>query len=162
VRGIGRKIRSGLSQFEQLSFFALHPTFAGFLIHLLPGLDHASNRFGITRGLDIRRVVLYNTSTYRLEASMSDDELIAQFIELDPRRPAAAEARLIGSNVPVWALIGYLQTPGADTERVATDYDVPVAAVEAAQAYYQRNHGAIDARIATNNAEFHEVVEIVR
>ena len=89
---------------------------------------------------------------------MTEDDLIAQYIEFNPRRPDPAEARLIGFNVPVWALIGYLQTPGADTLRVAADYDVPVPAIKAAQTYYQHNKGAIDARIAANNAEAHEIV----
>jgi uncharacterized protein (DUF433 family) len=55
--------------------------------------------------------------------------------------------------VPVWAIIGYLQTPGADIDRVAADYDVPRASVEAAKAYYWHHQDAIDARIAANNAE---------
>src|SRR4051794_32931974 len=92
---------------------------------------------------------------------MTEDDLIAQFIEFNPRRPGPAEARLIGFNVPVWAVIGYLQTPGADRLRVAADYEVPVAAVEAAQAYYRCNKGAIDARIAANNATGHDVMHVV-
>lgn len=84
---------------------------------------------------------------------MTEDDLIRQHIELNPHRPGLAEARLIMFSVPVWALIGYLQTPGADVARVAEDYDVPIAAVEAARAYYARHKGLIDARIAANNTE---------
>jgi uncharacterized protein (DUF433 family) len=69
---------------------------------------------------------------------MSDEELIARYIELDPYRPGLDRARLKEYAVPVWALIGYLRTPGADIERVAADYDVPIDAVKAALAYYHR------------------------
>ncbi len=91
---------------------------------------------------------------------MHDDDLIEHYIELNPQRPGVAEARLTMLHVPVWALIGYLQTPGADVARVAEDYDVPVAAVEAAQAYYGRHKDLIDARIAANNAEASEAVPV--
>ena len=91
---------------------------------------------------------------------MHDDDFIEQHIELNPQRPGLAEARLRLFHVPVWALIGYLQTPGADVARVAEDYAVPVAAVEAAQAYYRRHQALIDARIAANNAESSDAVPI--
>ena len=84
---------------------------------------------------------------------MSDEELITRYIELDPHRPELARARLKEYAVPVWALIGYLRTPGADLERVAADYEVPLAAVQAALAYYRRHPAPIDAWIAANNAE---------
>lgn len=91
---------------------------------------------------------------------MQDDDLIEQYIELNPQRPGWGEARLIRFNVPVWALIGYLQTPGADIERVAADYAVPIRAVEAARAYYLRHKDVIEARIAANNAESSEAVYV--
>jgi uncharacterized protein (DUF433 family) len=84
---------------------------------------------------------------------MHGDDLIAQYIEQHPQHPAVEEARLLLFNIPVWAIIGYLQTPGADVDRVATDYDVPREAIEAAKVYYRRHRDAIDARIAANNAE---------
>jgi uncharacterized protein (DUF433 family) len=37
-----------------------------------------------------------------------------------------------------------------DLAQVARDYDVPVEAVEAVYAYYQRHRPVIDARIAAN------------
>ena len=89
---------------------------------------------------------------------MNETELIKQYIEQHPQRPGLAEARLIMFHVPVWALIGYLQTPGADSARVAEDYAVPRPAVEAAQAYYRRYKDLIDARIASNNVESSEAV----
>lgn len=84
---------------------------------------------------------------------MHEDALIEHYIEPNPNRPGLDEVRLKDSGVAVWALIGYFQTPGADLERVAADYEVPVAAVEAAAAYYRRYKGLIDARIALNNLE---------
>ncbi len=84
---------------------------------------------------------------------MSDEELIARYIEQDPHRPGLDRARLKEYAVPVWALIGYLHTPGADVERVAADYDVPLEAAQAALAYYRRHQAPIDAWIAANNAE---------
>jgi uncharacterized protein (DUF433 family) len=84
---------------------------------------------------------------------VDDEGLIATYIEPNPYRPGEDEACLKDYGVPVWALIGYLQTPGADIERVAADYDVPIEAVQAARAYYHRYQAPIDARIAANNAE---------
>lgn len=92
---------------------------------------------------------------------MNEDDLINQYIEQHPQRSGMGEARLIMFNVPVWALIGYLQTPGADATRVAVDYAVPRAAVEAALAYYHRHQNLIDSRIAANNAESREAVHAV-
>ena len=83
---------------------------------------------------------------------MSDDDRITQHIELNPNRRGLAEARLKDFGVPVWALISYLPAVGGDVARVAADYEVPRAAVEAAIAYYQRHRAIIDDRIAANSA----------
>ncbi len=56
---------------------------------------------------------------------MDADRLIERYLEPDQYRPTPDEVRLKDYGVHVWALIGYLQTPGADLERVATDYAVP-------------------------------------
>ncbi len=90
---------------------------------------------------------------------MDADRLIGQYLEPDPYRPTPDEVRLKDYGVHVWALIGYLQIPGADIERVAADYDVPVEAVHAAHAYYQRHKDLIDARLAQNNAD--EITSLV-
>ena len=52
--------------------------------------------------------------------------------------------------VAVWALIGSLEAAHADTAQAAKEYDIPVAAVEAARAYYLLNKPLIDARRAAN------------
>jgi len=84
---------------------------------------------------------------------MDVDTRIAHYLEPNPNRDGLAEVRLKDYGVAVWALIGYLLTPGATIERVAADYQVPVEAVQAAYDFYQQHHELIDARIAANNAD---------
>ena len=81
---------------------------------------------------------------------MDTDELITQYIEPNPHYPGIAEARLKRYGVAVWALIGQLPARANDLAQVARDYDVPLEAVEAAYAYYQRHRAVIDARIGAN------------
>jgi uncharacterized protein (DUF433 family) len=86
---------------------------------------------------------------------MDDDALIARYVEEDRSRPGPAGARLADSGVPLWALIGYLHAAVAgDPTQAAVDYRVPVDAVRAAVAYYNRrdNRPLIDALIALNAA----------
>ncbi|HLH22305.1 MAG TPA: DUF433 domain-containing protein [Chloroflexota bacterium] len=82
----------------------------------------------------------------------TDAELISRYVELDPDRPGPAEARIIGTGVPVWALIGHYQATGRDPAYVAASYDLPLAAVEAALAYYRQHQAVIEARLAANAA----------
>lgn len=77
-------------------------------------------------------------------------DLITRYIEVDPYRPSPDEAWLRDSGVPVWAIIGQLEVLKGDIEQVASDYGVPVDAVEAAIAYYWHHKPAIDARIQAN------------
>jgi uncharacterized protein (DUF433 family) len=85
--------------------------------------------------------------------SRADDALIEQYIEEDPYRPGPADARLKEYGTAVWALISYLDRAlGGNVEQAAADYEVPVAAVQAALAYYRRHRKPIDARIALNAA----------
>ena len=79
-----------------------------------------------------------------------DKDLVARYVELDPNRPSLDEARLVGSGVNVWAIVGYLRVTNGDVQQTAHDYDVPEEAVEAALAYYRRHRSRIDARIAAN------------
>jgi uncharacterized protein (DUF433 family) len=79
---------------------------------------------------------------------MSDDELIARYIEPNPYKSGAAEARLAESGVSVWAVIMNYHAVGRDPERVAYEYDLSPEEVCAALAYYERNRAAIDARLA--------------
>lgn len=79
-----------------------------------------------------------------------NQQIIARWIEPHPRKRGAEEARLKGSKVSVWAIIGQLRAEGRDVGRVAEDYNVPLGAVEAALAYYEQHQAAIDDRLAAN------------
>ena len=83
---------------------------------------------------------------------IADDQLIERYIEPDPQHPGDEDVRIVGTGVPVWALIAYLQAAGGDVHRVADDYELPLDAILAARAYYQLHRMLIDARIAANAA----------
>ncbi|HLY66058.1 MAG TPA: hypothetical protein VKU60_11040, partial [Chloroflexota bacterium] len=57
---------------------------------------------------------------------------------------------LVGSAVPVWAIIGYLPVVDWEAKAAAKAYHVPIEAIDAAIAYYQRNQRLIDHRIGEN------------
>lgn len=83
----------------------------------------------------------------------NDDELIAEYISVDPNREGIEDARVTRFGVPVWALIGYLPAGSVsddDWGAVAGAYQLPIDAVHAAFAFYNRHKHAIDARIAAN------------
>ena len=81
------------------------------------------------------------------------DELLARYIEENPRRRGPADARLKGEGTAVWALISHLQAIAAgDLQATAEAYGISAEAMQAAHAYYQRHQGPIDARIAWNAA----------
>ena len=61
----------------------------------------------------------------------------------------------------IWALIGYLPAVDGELAQVAEDYGVPLEAVEAAIAFYQRYPAIIDARIAANNPECDDLLHSV-
>ena len=77
------------------------------------------------------------------------DERIRRWLEPDPRYLGAAEVRLKSYGISVWAIVGYWKATG-DVAEAASGYDVPVEAVEAALAYYNRNREIIDARLDLN------------
>jgi len=82
-------------------------------------------------------------------SSVNEQDLIDRFIQIDPAG-GCADARVIGHAVPIWALIGYWLANGRDIDRVAQDYDLPKAAVQAALVFYERHTGIIDARMQAN------------
>jgi uncharacterized protein (DUF433 family) len=75
------------------------------------------------------------------------DAVVARYIEPHPRKRDPAEARVAPSGTPVWSLIGHLIGVDRDRERAARDYDLPVAAVDAAIAYYQAHEADLTPRI---------------
>ena len=89
--------------------------------------------------------------TSRMTTGTGDEQaLIERHVALDPQRPIWSEARLVGAGVNVWALVAYRDANDLDLAGVADAYDVPVAAVEAAFAFYRRHRREIDERIAAN------------
>jgi uncharacterized protein (DUF433 family) len=90
----------------------------------------------------------------RKQTVTSDADLIARYIELNPRRGGKDRAQVKGFGVEVWALIAYYQEGAAgDVETVAHDYDIPVDAVRAALAYYAKERDLIDARLKLLHAD---------
>ena len=79
---------------------------------------------------------------------MDDDALLIQYIAQDPPPAHVGDARLVGSDLPVWLLVRELKAAWGNVLQVAADYDLPRDAVVAARTYYLRNAAFIDARIA--------------
>ena len=80
----------------------------------------------------------------------NEEDLIAQYIELNPHKPWPSEAWLTKYGVSVWALIAYLRAVEGDVAQVAHDYEVSLEAVQAVLAYYRQHKAVIDARILLN------------
>ena len=85
-------------------------------------------------------------------AAVRATALIERWVELDPARPGPAYARLTEYGIHIWALIGHLPAAEDDVAQVASDYHIPVEAVEAALAYYRRHRTAIDAKLEADAA----------
>jgi uncharacterized protein (DUF433 family) len=83
---------------------------------------------------------------------MNDNELIEKYVVVDASYPSPDRAWLRGYGVDVWALIGYLDVVDGSLDQVATDYDLPREALDAALAYYRRHKNVIDARLTLNKA----------
>lgn len=80
-------------------------------------------------------------------SDLGDSDLIARWIRPHPHKSGPEDVVVDESFVPVYALIGYLPIVNGDHRQVAEAYEVPLAAMEAAVAYYQRHRAIIDARI---------------
>ena len=84
----------------------------------------------------------------------NEDRLISKWIEPNPHKPGPAEALVLPHHVSVWALIELWLLDGKDDRAVASQYDLPIEAVEAATRHYRRHKAEVDARIERNNAFF--------
>ena len=80
-----------------------------------------------------------------------DDALMAKWIEPDPTRGGRADARLKEFGVHIWALAGYASPGQCDPVTLASAYNIPWEAAEAALAYYERHSVISEARIAANS-----------
>lgn len=104
---------------------------------------------------------MHNESSYEL---LTSPTLLRRDVRIgpDPHRPGPSRWRLLDYEVPIWALIGYLQSvlrddvpeqvPLEAIRNVADVYHLPVAAVEAAIDFYLQDRRAIDVLLATNIA----------
>jgi uncharacterized protein (DUF433 family) len=84
-----------------------------------------------------------------LEQAIDEERLIEAWIEDNPHKRPVADAWLKDYGVAVWAIMTDLKR-GEPIEEVADAFDVPIEAIVAARAFYERNRGPIDARIAMN------------
>jgi uncharacterized protein (DUF433 family) len=84
--------------------------------------------------------------------TLADDELIEKWIEPDPWKMGAEEARIKTYGMNVWAVVGYLKMRDGNPADVAQGYEIPIEAVQAAMAHYRRHQHAIDCRLARNLA----------
>lgn len=64
-----------------------------------------------------------------LADSLSPEALIGDWISKHLTKPTPDEVVIAGTGIPVWAIIAYAHALDADLERVASDYDIPAAAV---------------------------------
>ncbi|TAK20114.1 MAG: DUF433 domain-containing protein [Chloroflexota bacterium] len=80
------------------------------------------------------------------KTKLDDERLIAEHVELDSGRRGFGDARLRGSKVPVWAIVGYLRAV-TDPVQTAKEYNIPIDEVRAAQAYYRKYDREIDDRL---------------
>ena len=85
--------------------------------------------------------------------TLTEDELIARYVELNPKRPGRDRAGIRDYGIEVWALVAFYQGAAGDINRVAEAYDIPVEAVRAALAYYARERDVIDARLTLLRAD---------
>ncbi len=86
------------------------------------------------------------------KAGSREAALIARYIDADPNGRGPAEARLVEYGTSVWALVAYWRACEGDAAAVAQDHHIPIEAVEAALAYYERHKSLIDARLLLNSA----------
>ncbi|HEY7293852.1 MAG TPA: hypothetical protein VH916_02380 [Dehalococcoidia bacterium] len=77
-----------------------------------------------------------------------------RWIVPNPHKPEVAEAWVLPKHVSVWVIVRQLEIEGGQADVVADVFDLPIAAVDAARAYYEQHRAAIDERIARNRAFF--------
>ncbi len=95
----------------------------------------------VSRAKDERMSLIHEAES--VTASERRD-LIARYIVSDPYHPGIAHYQLRESAISVWALVAYYETVEHDLNQVAGDYNVPVAQVRAALAFYIEHADAID------------------
>ncbi len=86
---------------------------------------------------------------------MNNKELIERCVDLDTDRypSGRADARLREFGVPICAPIGPLGALDGNVDQMASDYELPSEAVEAALVYNRCNKEYMDARLLLNSAK---------
>jgi len=82
------------------------------------------------------------------------DAFIAQYIAAHPVKPGADEVWLKDYRISVWAIVGQWKGQSRNVQRTADAYGIPIEAVEAALAYYERNQAVIDNRRSQNSPDW--------
>lgn len=82
--------------------------------------------------------------------TLTEDELIARYMEENPHKPSRANYRLVESGTPIWVFIGRYEALNGDAEQIAKNYDISMEQVAAAIAYYKRYKEIIDDRRMSN------------
>jgi hypothetical protein len=81
------------------------------------------------------------------------DALIARHVGPHPSNPGIDEYWLIEPGIPVWAIIGQWKVEEGDGDETAAAYHITREELEAALAFYERHHAAIDHRLEQNRAD---------
>lgn len=82
----------------------------------------------------------------------ANKDLSQHWVQRNPNKLGPAEAWIGAYGVAVWVLINQLQLDNWKAQQVAEDYKLPLAAIEAAIAYYKRHKDIIDARITLDRS----------
>ena len=74
-------------------------------------------------------------------------ETTYQWLEPKPNKKSTRQLGIKGRNMTVWNLVADVVVSGVTPEEVATDYRLPVEAVQEALDYYYANKEWIDAEV---------------
>ena len=76
--------------------------------------------------------------------TLTEDELIARYIEPNPDKIGRAYFRLVESGTPMWRFVAELELAHGETARIAEDYGLSPEQIAAALAFYRRYKVIID------------------
>jgi uncharacterized protein (DUF433 family) len=80
-----------------------------------------------------------------------DRNLIRRWIRPQTGAVGDQDAVIVDTGIPIWALIGHYKGNGKHASLTASDYELPIEAVEAAVAYYRAHRELIEARLSAND-----------
>lgn len=82
--------------------------------------------------------------------TLTEDELIARYMEENRHKPSRANYRLVESGTPIWVFIGRYEAYNGDVAQLAANYGISREQIAAALAYYKRYKEIIDDRRMAN------------